>query len=467
MPTSENDHHEQRDGSQPSGLDELDGLYERFRSRPIPSWFPRAKLGIFVHWGAYSVPAWAEPIGALGTIDATTWFQHNPYAEWYANTIRLAGSPAAEHHARVHGGRPYEEFLDQWQAEEFDADALLRYVADLGARYFVPTTKHHDGITLWDAPGSGDLTTVARGPHRDLVGEMAAAAERHGVQFGVYYSGGLDWHFERDEPVVTDDPLGPRPVGADYAAYAHSQLLDLVERYRPAILWGDIEWPDAGKPGGPYSLAQLFDRFYEVRPDGVVNDRWGAETHRDFHTSEYEAGVEKEQGGPWENTRGIGFSFGYNQVETEQDTLSGPAAVKHFVDVVSRGGNLLLNIGLTAAGTIPPLQRATLDHLGAWNHAQGAAVFDTTPFPDGSRSDAPWARWTSTDEHAFLIVDAADHAPTTLPALPDTIDPSTATLLDGTPVTVDVNTDGHGTASLALAPHTGVIAIRFNRANRS
>ena len=99
-------------------------LYQRFQ-REVPTWFRGAKFGIFVHWGAYSVPAWAEPIGELGTIDEATWFRHNPYAEWYANTIRIDGSPAQQHQKEVHGGAPYDDFLDQWTAEGFDADQVV------------------------------------------------------------------------------------------------------------------------------------------------------------------------------------------------------------------------------------------------------------------------------------------------------------------------------------------------------
>src|SRR6478609_8741406 len=127
-------------------------LYHRF-VRPTPEWFADSGLGIFVHWGAYSVPAWAEPIGALGAIeDSEFWFAHNPYAEWYFNTIRIEGSPARAHHAEVHGGMPYDDFLDVWRAERFDADEMVQLFARAGARYVVPTTKHHDGITLWEAP---------------------------------------------------------------------------------------------------------------------------------------------------------------------------------------------------------------------------------------------------------------------------------------------------------------------------
>ena len=94
-------------------------------SRPTPEWFRRSKLGFFIHWGPYSVPAWGEPVAQLGEIPPVEWFRHNPYAEWYYNTIRLDGSPAQLHHQQVHGGCDYDDFLDQWQAENFDADAAV------------------------------------------------------------------------------------------------------------------------------------------------------------------------------------------------------------------------------------------------------------------------------------------------------------------------------------------------------
>jgi alpha-L-fucosidase len=138
-------------------------------SRPVPEWFKNSPFGIFIHWGAYSVPAWAEPIGALGTIADGQWFAHNPYAEWYMNTIRIDGSPAQAHHQEVFGGVEYDELLDQWKAENFDPQDWAALFKATGADYVVPTTKHHDGITLWDGPGTGERNTVHRGPHRDLI----------------------------------------------------------------------------------------------------------------------------------------------------------------------------------------------------------------------------------------------------------------------------------------------------------
>ena len=242
-----------------------------------------------MHWGPYSVPAWAEPTGALGAVPDDEWFAHNAYAEWYANTIRIEGSPAAEHHAREYGGAPYDAFLDAWRAEAYDPGDWARLFRAVGADYVVPTTKHHDGVALWDAPGSGDLTTVARGPRRDLIGPLAEAVRAEGLRFGVYYSGGLDWAFTDFPPHRSSDDVATlRPTDAAYNAYAYAHVADLVDRYRPDLIWNDIDWPDAGKAPGPHSIESLLAHYRSVVPEGIVNDRWGADVW-DYRTSEYDA----------------------------------------------------------------------------------------------------------------------------------------------------------------------------------
>jgi alpha-L-fucosidase len=376
-------------------------------ARPLPDWFQQAKLGIFIHWGAYSVPAWAEPIGALGTIPGERWFAHNPYAEWYYNTIRIEDSPAARHHQEVHGGVPYDTFLDEWDAGDFDAHDWARLFRDVGADYVVPTTKHHDGIALWDAPGTGARNTVHRGPRRDLVAELADATRAAGLRFGVYYSGGLDWSVTDLPPHTSSASVrGVRPLDAAYNAYAYLHVEDLIERYQPDVLWNDIEWPDAGKRTGRYSLHELFTRYYDAVPHGVVNDRWG-DTHWDFRTSEYEAGREHETADAWQNCRGIGFSFGHNAVEGPDEMLSGHELARHLADVVSRGGQLLLNVGPTAAGTIPEIQQESLQGLGRWTAQLGESLRASTPVPEdvARPSDEPWVRWLDTPAALVALVD--------------------------------------------------------------
>ncbi|TDQ02512.1 alpha-L-fucosidase [Leifsonia sp. 115AMFTsu3.1] len=439
--------------------------YRRFE-REVPQWFTDAKLGIFVHWGPYSVPAWAEPIGELGTIEKGYWFAHNPYAEWYYNTIRIPGSPAADHQRDVYGGAPYDDFIDQWDPVDFDPEAFIALVKSTGARYFVPTTKHHDGVTLWDAPGTDGRNTVARGPRRDLVGAFEQATRAAGLRFGVYYSGGLDWHYSELEPITDDGQAFRRPVDAGYAEYAYEHVADLIDRYRPDVLWGDIEWPDAGKPSGPHSMERLFEKFYAAAPDGVSNDRWG-ETHWDFRTSEYQNGTNVEGAGAWENCRGIGYSFGHNTLEDERHMLSGPDAVKTFVDIVSRGGNLLLNVGLTARGTVPDLQRRTLEHLAAWNAVNGDAVFGSQVL-DASiarPSEEPWVRWTrggeggGCDSVANAFVDATGSV--RLEGVSSAVDAGSARLADGTPVAA--TRDGDAIALTLPEPAVaGPALVRFD-----
>jgi alpha-L-fucosidase len=374
--------------------------------RRLPAWARDASLGVFVHWGPYSVPAWAEPTGALGAVPEREWFTHNAYAEWYANTIRIEGSPAAEHHAREYGGAPYEAFLDQWHAEVYDPAGWARLFASIEADYVIPTTKHHDGIALWDAPGSGGLNTVARGPRRDLISPLADAVRAEGMRFGVYYSGGLDWSVTDLPPVRSSDDLERlRPTDARYNDYAFGHVTDLIDRYRPDVVWNDIDWPDAGKGSGPRSIGALLARYREVVPEGIVNDRWGAEVW-DYRTSEYAHDTDHETRTGWEHCRGLGFSFGYNAVEDESLTLSPRELARLYADVVSRGGRLLLNVGPTAAGAIPDVQRRTLAGFAPWIAEVKPHTIDRSMVGEGEVStDASWWRAWRSSTHLVVIVD--------------------------------------------------------------
>lgn len=334
------------------------------RSRPLPEWALDATLGIFIHWGPYSVPAWAEVTGAWGAVPPERWFRHNAYAEWYANTIRIDESPAAVHHAEVHGGARYDAFLDQWAAESYDPGDWAALFRSMGVDYVVPVSKHHDGVLLWDAPGAEGHSTVDRGPRRDLLAPLADAVRAEGMRFGVYYSGGLDWHKTDFPPIQSqEDVLAYRPVDQAYAAYATAHVRDLIDRYRPSVIWNDIDWPDAGKHDG--SLSALLAHYRDAVPDGIINDRWGEDVW-DYRTSEYSHDVHNEQGTGWEHNRGLGFSFGHNRIEDEELTLSPRELAKIYADVVSRGGRLLLNIGPDASGLIPDVQRRTLEGIAPW-----------------------------------------------------------------------------------------------------
>lgn len=380
----------------------------------LPDWVRDASLGIFIHWGPYSVPAWAEPTGAWGTISPEQWFTHNAYAEWYANTIRVQGSPAAAHHAEVHGGAPYEDFLDEWTALDYDPADWAALFRAMGADYVIPVAKHHDGITLWRAPGT-DCNTVTRGPRRDLLAPLAVAVRAEGIRFGVYYSGGLDWSRTRLPPIESmSDVEMLRPVDPDYAAYATAHVRDLIDRYQPSVIWNDIDWPDSGKADG--SLAELIAHFRRVVPEGIINDRWGAGIG-DYRTSEYAHDRQNEQGVGWEHNRGLGFSFGYNQIEDEILTLGPRELARMYSDVVSRGGRLLLNIGPEASGRIPDVQRRTLTGVAEWLRSVKPLTIGRTsvdPEDISVRGTDWWRAWSIDDRIVVIVADetATVHSPT-------------------------------------------------------
>jgi alpha-L-fucosidase len=377
----------------------------------LPDWALEASLGIFIHWGAYAVPAWAEPEHVAGEPEPEGgWFKHSSYAEWYANTIRIEGSLAGAHHAEVYGSAPYEDFLDQWKAEAYDPAEWARLFRSLGADYVVPVTKHHDGVTLWDAPGSEGFNTVDRGPKQDLLTPLAEAVRAEGMRFGVYYSGGLDWKITDNPPIVeTDDIWRYRPNDAEYTAYATAHVRDLIDRYRPSVLWNDIEWPETGKEDG--SLDALIAHYRSEVPDGIVNDRWGADIW-DYRTSEYSMAADHETGVGWEHNRGLGSSFGYNRVEDASFTLSPLALAKHYADVVSRGGRLLLNVGPDASGRIPEIQVRTLEGVAEWMRALKPYTAGRS-FPGGdkvavSAEGDVWFRFWASGDRLVVVADRPD-----------------------------------------------------------
>lgn len=439
-------------------------------AREVPSWYTDAKLGIFVSWGPFSVPAFGEPIGELGTVeDQRVWFKTNPYAEWYLNTMNIEGSGAQLHHKKHYGEAAYDDFLDQWKTPDFDPDEWCRLFAHAGAKYIVPLSKHHDGVTLWDAPGTGTRNTVHRGPKTDLMQAIADAARRNDIRFAVYYSGGLDWGLGILPPIQTfSDVTDLRPNDAAYSMYAYEHVMDLINRYKPDILWNDIEWPDYSKLNDEsvdYTLARLFKNYYELVPHGLVNDRWG-DTHYDFKTSEYQALQEAEDAAVWENCRGIGMSFGYNQYETEEHSLSVESALAHFIDIVSRGGNLLLNVGPTASGAIPEIQKQVLQGMGDWMALNSEAIYGTEKVSalkaTNPEDGASWVRFTAKANSIFAHVSGSGETRIRIPA--GIIKDSSAKLLSDKQALTVTRSGDELVVSLPETKVRGPQVIEFDRA---
>jgi alpha-L-fucosidase len=189
---------------------------------------------------------------------------------------------------------------------------------------------------------------------------------------GVYYSGGFDWTFVPGPIRKAADYETVKPQSQEYGEYAISQAHELVERYHPALLWNDIDWPKSGK------AMQVEADYYNAVPDGVVDDRFGID-HSDFTTAEYKR-VDKLVAKKWEENRGLGRSFGFNRAEGEAETIAPADLIALLVDVVSKNGNLLLDVGPEANGTIPPVQMDRLKALGDWLDQNGEAIYDTEPW---------------------------------------------------------------------------------------
>lgn len=402
-----------------------EATWESVNEHQIPSWFEDAKLGVFLHWGLYSVPAWAPQTEGIDVLlreeGPSGIFNNNPYAAWYSNSYRVEGSPTYLHHREEYGSRPYESFREEFEAQSQDADLtkLVDDVKETGAQYVVITTKHHDGYTLWPSelthPKLGKF-----GSKRDLVGELNDAAKDAGLKFGAYYSGGYDWPFN-DVLLLeaADSPLAS-PADPAYAEYAEAHLKELVDRYEPSILWNDIRWPGGG------DLAKSLAHYYNTVPDGVINDRWvlgpGHRSrveelttralgkvvakfwglvpdslkelkfpegpHADFRTLEYTTFSEVQEE-PWEMTRGIGSSFALNRNEAPEKFLTGDELVHALVDAASKNGRMLLGLGPDPSGIIPEYQMRPARALGEWLAVNGEAIYGTRPYSraEGTRSD--------------------------------------------------------------------------------
>ena len=349
--------------------------WDSIDKRPTPAWFGEAKFGIFIHWGVYSVPAYAPVIpGKLA------------YAEWYWHQMTEGrDNPKANpvetgtwaYQQKVFGADyAYQNFAPQFRAQLFDPDQWADLFAASGAKYVVLTSKHHEGFALWpskeaSATWGRPWNAVEIGPKRDVLGDLSDAVRRKGLRMGYYYSL-YEWYnplWLTDKPRYVHDHMFP-------------QFKDLVTRYKPSIIFSDGEWEQTSSEWhSPELLAWLFNDS-PVKDDVVINDRWGSDTrhkHGGYWTTEYTPGM-SGMDHPWEESRGMGFSYGYNRAERFEDYHSGRELVIMLVDIVSRGGNLLLDIGPNADGTIPVVMQERLHQMGDWLKVNGDAIYGTKPW---------------------------------------------------------------------------------------
>jgi len=381
------------------------GVQVRFRANweslaqyRTPNWYRAAKFGIFIHWGVYSVPAFAN--------------------EWYSRNMYIPGNKAYEHHIATYGPQTtfgYKDFIPMFRAEHFDPAAWIDLFSRAGARYIVPVAEHCDGFAMY----ASDMTpwnAAAMGPHRDVVGELAAAARARGLRFGVsshtaehwwWYGVGRTFPSDvRDETPLTAKLYGPAaPMslpGPDRKANdtnepdpSHierwlppnqawidnwlARSTELVDKYHPDFFYFDwwIGQP-AYKPALQQFAAYYYDRSAQRGQQPVL-------TYKEESMPVNAATLDIERGKldtlrliPWQTDTSLSIhSWGYVEHDEYRTAKS---LIHQLLDTVSKNGNLLLNVGPKSDGSIPDEARAVLLQMGEWLKPNGEAVFDTRPF---------------------------------------------------------------------------------------
>ena len=382
---------------------QIEPNWKSIDARPVPAWFGDAKFGIFIHWGPYSVPAWS-PKGTY-----SEWYQYWLQKKTLFGNGKFTGTEVYDYHINNFGKDfTYYRFGEMFKAELYDPEAWADLFVESGAKYIVLTSKHHDGYCLWPNAEANDRgfpwNSMEMGSHRDLLGELEQAIRKTNIKFGLYYSL-YEWFH----------PLWVFDKEKFVSEHFHPQFKDLIESYKPDIIWPDGEWElEAEEWRTPELLAWLFNES-SVGKTIVINDRWGKgvrQKHGGYFTTEYEASVEFKK--PWEECRGMGFSFGYNREEDIEDYKSAQTLILMLVDIVSHGGNLLLDIGPDAHGKIPVIMQERLLQMGKWLKVNGESIYGTqkwkktVQWSEGDRDFKPDQHYLGGD---FILKQTIDPEP--------------------------------------------------------
>ncbi|HNR19661.1 MAG TPA: alpha-L-fucosidase [Bacteroidia bacterium] len=332
--------------------------WQSLDSRPVPQWYKDAKFGIFIHWGVYSVPSWCTK---------------GNYAEWYQYGLNNGDTARINFHKKKFGDITYYQLADQFKAELFNPDEWAAVFEKAGAKYIVLTSKHHDGFANWSSKEASKTwgfpwNSTEVGPHKDLLGDLFAAVRKTTVRAGMYYSL-YEWF----------NPLWKTDRSKYVNEHMLPQMRDLITTYEPDVFWTDGDW-DA--KDSVWKSQQFLAWLYNESPvkDKVVTfDRWGAGIrfkHGAVFTPEYQPDLSFENH-YWEESRGMGHSYGYNREEDAWDYNSTQTLIINLIDKVSRGGNFLLDIGPDEHGKIPPIMQERLLEMGEWLKTNGEAIYET------------------------------------------------------------------------------------------
>ena len=355
--------------------------WESLENYKVPDWYPPKKFGIFIHWGVYSVPSFGS--------------------EWYSRNMYIQGSREFEHHVATYGPHKefgYKDFIPMFKAEKFDPEAWATLFEEAGAKYVVPVAEHHDGFQMYRSDLS-HWNAVEMGPHRDVLGEVSEACRRHGMVAGAsshrvehwFFMGhGREFDSDIHEPMKRGDFYWPAMKEADHNDLFSTptptdeflqdwleRCCELVDRYRPKIIYFD--WWIQHASVRPYLrkfAAYYYNRAEEWGEGGVV-------INYKLDSFQFGAAVPDVERGQfadikpffWQSDTAIARN---SWCYTENNDYKTPQSlVCDLVDIVSKNGTMLLNVGPKPDGTIGPEDTAVLKGIGAWLKVNGEAIYDT------------------------------------------------------------------------------------------
>jgi alpha-L-fucosidase len=356
-------------------------------------WWRQARFGMFIHWGLYAVPA-GEYKGK----------RSNHTAEWI---MEWANIPRAE----------YEKFAPQFNPAKFNAAEWVGLAKRAGMKYIVITSKHHDGFSMFDSKVSNYDIVDSTPYRRDPMKALAAESKKQGLKFCFYYSI-MDWH----HPSQYVDAPGKDPTAGNsvtkmkpgekqgYVKYMKEQLRELVTNYDPAVLWFDGEWVDWWTEADGKDLERY---VRSLKPDIIINNRVGKgrkgmeglnkedqQYAGDFGTPEQQIPPAGLPGVDWESCMTMNDTWGFSA--HDDNWKSAATIVRNLVDIASKGGNYLLNVGPTAEGQIPQPSVARLEEVGRWMRVNGEAIYGTTASP--FEKQLSFGRATSKPGLVYLFV---------------------------------------------------------------
>jgi alpha-L-fucosidase len=376
-----------------------------------PDWYQDAKFGLFIHWGAYAVPAFGS--------------------EWYPREMYVQGSKEFKHHVATYGPQSqfgYKDFFQSFKAEKFDATAWAKLFKETGVKYVVPVAEHHDGFPMYDSDLT-DWTAKKLGPQRDVIAEEAKAFRKAGIVFGASSHRAEHWFFFDNGMYFESDVRDPRfadlygpavnkrtseaQVEPPTKEFLDDWLLrscEIVDKYRPEVLYFD--WWICQPVFQPYLktfAAYYYNRGVEWKKQVAINFKeWeGVSFPRGAGVFDMERGAAADiQPQFWQTCTSVSRnSWGYITNHIYKDTGE---IVDELVDVVSKNGTMLLNIGPKADGTIPGREQQMLREIGAWLKINGEAIYGTRPwvkFGEGPTQSAAGSFTDKAEKQAFTAED--------------------------------------------------------------